>query len=240
MKYRCMTYLRDCMKRWGLLGVLVFLLVSCGSRAEKRSVVLSEKIDTVPMLVMQIQKCSRMYSAECQLHKIITHDDVKKLSGTFMQQEFSIDLPIGKRKIAIPIDGTVKAYIDFSEFSAHNVRRKGGKIELVLPDPKITLTSTRINHKEIKQYVALLRSNFSDEELAAFEKQGREAMIHDIPTTGLLEMARESAARMLIPMVEQLGYKREDISVTFRRNYSLEDIQRMMVLPSQGGEVLKN
>ena len=113
---------------------------------------------------MQIQKQSRLYSTECHVHKIISHNDSQQLLGSILGQQFSIDLPLGKRSVAIPIDATVKAYIDFGEFTDNNVRRRGDQIEIILPDPKLEITSTRINHDEVKQYVPLLRKNFTDEE----------------------------------------------------------------------------
>lgn len=185
-------------------------------------------MDTIPTMVMQIQKCSKLYTTEVHVHKIITHDDQLKLNGSFMKKDFSINLPLGKRKIAIPMDATLKAYIDFSNFSEENVHKKGQKIEIILPDPRVTLTSTRINHEEIKQYVALTRSNFSDEELASYSQQGRDAIIHDINSLGIIDLARESAARTLIPMIEQMGYREEDITISFRKQFTLEDIKTLL------------
>lgn len=184
--------------------------------------------DTIPTMVMQIQKCSKLYTAEYRVHKIVTHDDRMKLNGSFMKKDFSIDLPLGSRKIAIPMDATLKAYIDFSGFDKKNIRKHGQKIEIILPDPKVTLTSTRINHEEIKQYVALTRSKFTDEELTNYEQQGRQAIINTIPSMGIIDMARESAARTLIPMIQQMGYKEEDITVSFRKQYSINDIRTLL------------
>ncbi|GAB6948738.1 hypothetical protein JCM15640A_03230 [Hoylesella timonensis 4401737 = DSM 22865 = JCM 15640] len=180
------------------------------------------------MMVMQIQKCSKLYTAEYKVHKIITHDDKMKLNGSFMKKDFSINLPLGSRKIAIPMDATLKAYIDFADFNEDNVKRQGDKIEIILPDPHVTLTSTRINHDEIKQYVALTRSRFSDEELSSYERQGREAIIKDIPSMGMMDMARESAARTLIPMIEQMGFEESNITISFRKHYTLNDIKSLL------------
>ncbi|EFA98392.1 hypothetical protein HMPREF9019_2168 [Hoylesella timonensis CRIS 5C-B1] len=180
------------------------------------------------MMVMQIQKCSKLYTAEYKVHKIITHDDKMKLNGSFMKKDFSINLPLGSRKIAIPMDATLKAYIDFADFNEDNVKRQGDKIEIILPDLHITLTSTRINHDEIKQYVALTRSRFSDEELSSYERQGREAIIKDIPSMGMMDMARESAARTLIPMIEQMGFEESNITISFRKHYTLNDIKSLL------------
>ena len=38
-----------------------------------------QSIDTLPMLISQVRKCSRLYTAEYRVHKIVTHDDVLRL-----------------------------------------------------------------------------------------------------------------------------------------------------------------
>jgi hypothetical protein len=204
--------------------LFIVILASCSG---KKTETVTKNIDTIPMMVMQIQKCSRLYTAEYQIHKIITHDDTKKLSGSIMDKNFSINLPLGKRKIAIPMDATVKAYVDFSDFSKSNIHRNGQKIEIILPDPRIALTSTRIDHQEVKQHVALMRGNFSDEELSNYERQGRDAIIKSLPELGIVDMARASAARTLIPMMVQMGYKQEDITITFRKKFTIDDLQTL-------------
>lgn len=208
-----------------ILFSIFMLCCSCSRHKTEQETV---TIDTIPMMVMQIQKCSKLYTAEYKVHKIITHDDKMKLNGSFMKKDFSINLPLGSRKIAIPMDATLKAYIDFADFNEDNVKRQGDKIEIILPDPHITLTSTRINHDEIKQYVALTRSRFSDEELSSYERQGREAIIKDIPSMGMMDMARESAARTLIPMIEQMGFEESNITISFRKHYTLNDIKSLL------------
>ena len=113
--------------------------------------------DTLPSLIIQIQKTSRLYTTEYHIHKIVTHDDVVRLKGNFLSKDFDIPLPLGERKVAIPMDATLKAYIDFSDFSEKNIERHGDKITILLPDPKITLTSSKINQKERQDYHSLAR-----------------------------------------------------------------------------------
>lgn len=191
-----------------------------------------ESVDTIPMLVMQVQKCSRLYTAEYKMHKIITHDDEIRMKGKFLNQDYNVALPMGSRKIAIPIDATVKAYIDLSSFSEKNVRRVGDKIDVTLPDPRIEMTSSRINHGEIRKYVALTRQNFSDKEMAGYEQQGRQAIINDIPQTGIMEMAKESAARVMVPFFVEMGFNEKDITISFRKDFSDNEIKKMIVTAS--------
>ena len=182
-------------------------------------------IDTIPVLVTQIQKCNRLYTAEAHVHKIITHDDQLNLKGSIFKKSFNIHVPGSNRKVAIPMDATIKAYIDFQGFSAQNVKRNGDKIEIILPDPKLALTSSKIDHNGVKQYVSLARSNFSDAELSQLEQQGRESIIRDIPNLDLTEQAQLSAANTLIPMLKDMGFKEENIKISFRKKFTWEDIK---------------
>ena len=172
-------------------------------------------IDTIPMMVQQIKECSRLYTAEYKVHKIITHSDTSKISATVLGQKLNLNLPGGRRKVAIPIDAVLKAYIDFSNFSEDNVRSEGGKLYIDLPNPHVVITSSKIDHEGIKKYVSIIRSDFSDEELALYEKQGRQDIINDIPNLGILNTARRSAASQLLPLISMLGIPQENIVITF-------------------------
>ena len=222
------------------LFIIIALLstIACGNK-EKASV--DDKAqsngtqDMTPVtLITQVKKCSKLYTADFKVHKIITHDDEVKIKGSLMQQDFDIPLPLGSRKVAIPMDATIKAYIDFSDFSEKNVRHDGKKIEITLPDPQVELTETRINHEEIKKHVSLFRSNFSDKELAEYTMQGRKAIINDIPKLGIVNMAQESATRTLVPMLRQMGYEEEDITITFRKDFPSDDILNVIKVDVKG------
>ncbi len=186
------------------------------------------RVDTIPQLVLQVKKCSRLYSAELKVHKIITHSDNVKVKGKIFNQDYNVSLPIGSRHIAIPIDATLKAYIDFSDFSTANVIRNGKKLEVILPDPHVELSSTRVSHNEIKSYVALLRHNFSDKELSDYEQQGRAAIIESISDTGIIEMARESAAKTLVPLFATMGFSEDDITISFSKDFQSNGIKRII------------
>ena len=204
----------------------VLAFSSCSHKNTKDDV--SEKVDTIPMLVKHIHKCSKLYTAEIKVHKIITHDDQIRAKGKFLQHDFDVAIPVGTRKIAIPVDATIKAYIDLGEITARDIKKSGKKIEIILPEPRIQLTASKINHGEIKKYVALMRQDFSDAELANYEQQGREAIINDIPKMDITGMARESAAKIIVPFLAALGYDENDITVTFNKDFTAADIMKMV------------
>ena len=211
-----------------LLAFAGLTLAGCSHKESAAEPAQYQSIDSVPMLIMQIQKCSRLYTAEYHIHKIVTHDDVVKLQGSLLKQNINIKLPVGDRKVAIPMDATLKAYIDLGSFSEKNIERHGDKITVVLPDPKVELTSSKVNQREIRAYVGLVRAGFSDEELSNYEQQGREAIIRSIPQLGIFDMAQENAARALIPMFEQMGFKEQDITIAFRKEFQPNDIRALM------------
>ena len=71
-------------------GAVVFIVVMliattrCSSEPVEQSAPeaeIAQGIDTVPMLIMQVKKCSKLYTAEYRVHKIITHDDDLRLKG---------------------------------------------------------------------------------------------------------------------------------------------------------------
>lgn len=197
------------------LTLLLLAILLSGSCKRGGSDGSGASIDTIPMMVQQIKECSRLYTAEYKVHKIITHSDTSRISATVLGQKLNLNLPGGRRKVAIPIDAVLKAYIDFSNFSEDNVRSEGGKIYIDLPNPHVVITSSKIDHEGIKKYVSIIRSDFSDEELALYEKQGRQDIINDIPNLGILNTARRSAASQLLPLISMLGIPQENIVITF-------------------------
>lgn len=211
-----------------LFLLLVAIIYTFSSCSEKKTEEKKTVIDTIPMMVMQIQKCNRLYTTEIHVHKIVTHDDQLKLKGSIFKKDFNINVPGSNRKVAIPMDATLKAYIDFKDFGAQNISRKKEKIEITLPDPKIMLTSSKIDHEGVKQFVSLTRRNFSDAELSLYEQQGREGIIKDIPNIEIIETARENAANILIPMLINMGFKEENIKIIFRKKFSLDDFKTIL------------
>ena len=214
------------MKKLIFLLAAALALASCGDGKLTKQT--DRSIDTIPVMVMQIRKCSKLYTAEYQVHKIVTHNDKVELKGSLFNRKINIGVPMSERKIAIPIDAKLKAYVDFNGFTEKNVSIRGDKVEITLPDPKVELVSTRVDHDEIKKHVALIRSNFTDAEMASYERQGREAIIKSIPQMGIIDMARVGATHALVPMLARLGFKEENITITFRKEFTADDLPLLL------------
>ena len=210
------------MKRNILLTLMLTALLTAGCRSEETDIPVEDIVtDTIPHLVVQIKKCARLYTTEYHIHKIVTHNDVLKLKGNVLRKDIDITLPLGERKIAIPMDATLKAYIDFSDFSESNIERNGDKITILLPDPKVVMTSSKINRDEVKEYVGLTRSHFTDKELSSYEQQGRQAILNSVPQLDIKQSAQENAARVLVPMLTEMGYREENVTIAFRKSLDI-------------------
>jgi hypothetical protein len=177
-------------------------------------------------LILQVRQTSKLYTAEYRVHKIVTHEDVKHLSATVLGHKYQAPLSLGDRKIAIPIDVTLRAYVDFSTFSESQVERSadGQHLHVILPDPKVIITSSRVDHEQTRQFVDILRSDYTDAEMTDYTSQGVRSILQQVPQLGILETARQSAATTLIPLFARLGYDEGNIVVTFRKEFTEKDL----------------
>ena len=144
------------------------LLSACRGKETKAGAV---RVDTLS-LVMQVKECARLYTAEYEVHKLVLKDDPLRVKGNLFQRTFDVKVPIGERKVMIPLDVTLKAYIDFTGFGEKNVLRSGDRIVVTLPDPRVVVTSSRINHDEVKQFVSLTRSDYTSAGTGRFYASG--------------------------------------------------------------------
>ncbi|HBC28285.1 MAG TPA: DUF4230 domain-containing protein [Prevotellaceae bacterium] len=207
---------------------LVLLLALGGFRGCKQKLgSIAGAGDSVPVdtagAVMRLRAQSRLYTSEYRIHKIVTHDDLLRFQGQFLGYSYEKIFHLGDRKIAIPINATFKAYVDFSGFSEKNVERYDSLIHIILPDPRVILTSSSVDHDGIRQYTSMFRSGYSDREMADLTAQGVESIIAGMGQTDIIERARESAARVIIPLMVQLGYRPDHVVVTFRQGLDLGD-----------------
>lgn len=179
------------------------------------SIDLFAPVDTMGEIVMRLQKQSKFYTTECHVRKIVLFSDDAAIGGRLLD----ISVP-GQRKAAIPIDVTLKAYVDFTDFSAESVMMNDSLCIITLPDPKIIITSSRIDHDGTRQYVSAMRSRFSDAELSALAAQGQDTIASHIAQYGLEENARISCARTIVPMLKRMGYNEENVVIRFRKKFS--------------------
>ena len=73
-----------------ILGLVILAMTTCRGSHNKPQQVAN---DTLGVMVMQIQKCSRLYTAEAQVRKIVTQDDQMRLQGSIFSHKFDVHVP---------------------------------------------------------------------------------------------------------------------------------------------------
>ena len=99
---------------------------------------------------------------------------------------------------------------------------------ITLPDPKVMLTASKIDHKKARQYVSLTRSNFSTDEVTRLAHQGVDSIRRHAASFGIVELARTSAARTLVPIATRLGYAENNVVVRFRKDFNQADWKQIV------------
>lgn len=195
---------------------------------EQEQVELGSDMD---QLIFRIQNCSRLYTTEYQIHKIITHEDETQLNMVGLK----LTLPMTDRHIAIPMDATLKAYVDLGGFTQQNIQTDGKYIQITLPDPHIELTSTLIDHDNTMSHNSFFSSKYTAKEQEALHRKGLNSIAQNILNSQILENARLSAARTLIPLITRMGYEEENIRINFsKESFDRADLSRLV-----DGNVLK-
>ena len=208
-----------------LFIIMIAMLTSCTKQEVGQPE--DEKVDERVSIATEITRQSRLYTSEYVVHKIVTHNDLKQLRGSFLGMQFKQELPLGERKIAIPIDVVLQAYIDFSLIRDEDVVKEGDALHITLPDPRIVVTSSKVDNEGIRTHVSWLRSDFRDEELTDFAQQGVASVLRTVPQMGIIESARQNAASLLIPLLADMGYTQERIVVTFRKEFTERDLPHL-------------
>ena len=68
------------------------------------------------------------------------------------------------------------------------------------------------------------------------QQQGRAAIISSIPQLGIIPTAQENAARVLVPLITQMGYQEQNIVIQFRKEYGLQDIKSLVNMDIEHGK----
>ena len=178
-------------------------------------------------MVASVSKCARLYTVQYNVRKVLTHQDFSEVELKLFWEKISIPIP-GERKIILPMDATVKAYIDFADFSSKDVSVVGDKITITLPSPKIEMTSSKIDYENEKQFLSWNRFKFSEPERESLLRKGREKVLDDMKGTDILERSQVGAYNALLPLVMAAGFDRENITIRFSDDVSEKSVKALM------------
>lgn len=209
-------YRENDMKKRSLFPIGMAILLSASACHQNPSETTTEVVQPSDStaVILRLQQCARIYSSEYKIHKIIVNSDQLKLQGNIINRKVDVNVPSGTRKIAIPIDVVIKGYTDLAQISEKNITVEGKKISIILPDPQFTVTSVKIDRKNIAQTRELMRSQYQEEDINRLTKQGVQSLYKDLPWNEFIETARSNAAYTLFPILQAMGF--EEIHIHYR------------------------
>ncbi len=196
------------MKKTILTLLSALLLVACGGNTQQ------EAAQPGNTLVNSIQQCAKLNIAQYKVHKVIVYEDPGTVESNILFEKISIPIP-GKKKILIPVDATVKTYIDFSRFGEGDIRKEGEKIFITLPEPQIELVSSKIDYENEKSIVSWNRSDFTEKEREEFIRQGRDSILTSLAQNDIIGRSCANAFNALLPILTSAGFKPEDVTISF-------------------------
>lgn len=214
----------------GLVCALWLLVMPMGCHkrdAQTNEVQAPTAADSVRRLVMTVRSSARLYVTEMQVYKLVTNTDEPVLTGQVLGMPVNMPARIGKRRVLIPLDVTIKAYIDLQHFDERNVERTDSTLIVTLPDPQVVITASKIDNKGIRQYVDMARSRYTDAEITALARQGEDSIARHMAHYGIEREAQRSAANQLLPLLQQMGYKESQVTVRFKKTFTDNDFVRM-------------
>ena len=180
--------------------------------------------DTLFSTLLKAARTSRLHTTELKIHKLVTYSDESHLRGSLFSVPIDVGLKPGDRKVAIPIDVTVRASIDLSKLQETDVRRTGARLVITLPTPQVEVTAAQIDHSGVRQYVDPLRAQFSDKELTDIAHKGEVALLRDLDKAAIAERAQADARRVLLPLLRSLGVDGCDVEVRFREGFQTDSL----------------
>ncbi len=157
----------------------------------------------------------RLYTVQYNIHKILTYEDVSMLEGTLFGEKISIPIP-GDRKIALPVDATIKAYVEFDDFTMDHVVIEGNQIVLQLKEPRLEMTSAVIDYDHEKEYLSWNRSKFSEAEKESLLRVGKKKILQEMRRSDVMDRSRKSAYAAISPILKAGGWDPEHITIRFR------------------------
>lgn len=187
---------------WLLLACL--MLLGCHTVSEDKS----------SMALSSIERTPRLYVVQYNVHKILTYEDVSTLEvldGNPLWGKLSIPI-LGDRKIALPVDATIRGYIEFDGTSVEEV---DGKVVVTLAMPQLEMTSSVVDYDREKQFLSWNRFSFSEEEKETILRTGKRKILQEMKWSDVMDRSRKSAFNALLPILEGCGYAPENVVVRF-------------------------
>lgn len=176
---------------------------------------LAEK--SIEPFVTELREVSEINTTEATLTKEMSWHDVRTIMISLFGNSFKIEHSALNVDVVLKVNATFKATIDMRRFEEGDVIREDSTITIILPDPRLKLTSVTVDENNSSQRVGWLRSNIDDTKYQQLIRRAKADIIKEIDPERIILQARFDAENMMVPMLTKMGYKKENINVKFSR-----------------------
>lgn len=176
---------------------------------------LAEK--SIEPFVSEVREVSELNTTEATLTKDMSWHDVRTIMISLFGTSFKIENSALNVDVVLKVKATFMAAIDMSRFEVGDVVRDDSTITVILPDPRLKLTSVTVDESKSAQRVGWLRSSIDDAKYQQLIRRAKADIIREIDPERIILQARFDAENMIVPMLTKMGYKKENINVKFSR-----------------------
>ena len=161
----------------------------------------SAPVVTANVIVEQLQEVQDLVSMEYHYKNVGAYDDAGASLGI-------LTIPFTGKKALVTYQGVLKAGIDVSLLNPQ-VDEESHLITLTLPEAKIIAHDVDQNSMEIYDESASIFRPFKMSDFNEFMKQEKERVLQDAIASGVLEQAREKAARTVEGLLKKMSVTEE-------------------------------
>ncbi len=181
------------------LSTLLLFIISCSHSSDEVQV------------VNTLKNASELATTEFVITKIISSTKSNKVLGiritadaTFMANS----------------EASVKTGIDLKEFGAKDIKIKGKRIEIQLPEVKILHFSYPPNKIEVIKKFSRRNyfNSFTIEERDALYREAEATIRQNLHAYGITETTENNTRKLFTHLLKKLGFK--DIEISFRKSSS--------------------
>lgn len=87
-----------------LISLVVVSLCGCKKHGSSEPEATRPATDTTALIVMQATRCARLYTTEYKIHKVVTHEDVRRLKGRILS------IPVDRNSCFAAADRQIHIY----------------------------------------------------------------------------------------------------------------------------------
>lgn len=189
--------------------LIIIIILGFSTGVINFPVIKSSDISAQTLVLKKTEQVGNLELVRFNFNDVIEESVVRKL--------FDIDNLAPDSKVLVIVNGEAAACVNLKEVTRDDIKTESDNIIITLPQPEVCYA--KVNHNRSKIYDANFVARILNPELIDKAYQSGELRIKDEAIKlGILEQAKESARKLLIPLFE--GVTNRNIIIKFKEQKS--------------------